>query len=226
MKNLKKLILLICVLGMSNAYSIGKNNKIKDARRMMQEGSLNADETCLDEYLFAQQQYKRMLAFGALRRGAVISGSGAVSAGTIVGGASLAYGSGAAGAAVAAGSVLGAGATVGAIVAAPIVVATATFSTTKLLQTNYMIKVLRDAYKGRGSSLNKFTKKFLRRNKDARGYMTREEMRQIVLDLDQSGALCDGSMRKQRRIHKVRVPKQRHQLAMKKHIYKYIKNTL
>merc|ERR1711981_299597 len=134
---------------------------------MMQEGSLNAGETCLDEYLFAQQQYKRMLAFGALRRGAVISGSGAVSAGTIVGGASLAYGSGAAG---------------GAIVAAPIVVATATFSTTKLLQTNYMIKVLRDSYKGRGSSLNKFTKKFLRRNKDARGYMTREEMRQIVLD--------------------------------------------
>ncbi|MEC8624899.1 MAG: hypothetical protein VXY34_08775, partial [Bdellovibrionota bacterium] len=65
---------MICVLGMSNAYSIGKNNKIQDARNMMQEGTLNADETCLDEYLYAQQQYKRMLAFGTLRRGAVISG--------------------------------------------------------------------------------------------------------------------------------------------------------
>lgn len=226
MKSLKKVILLICVLGMGNAYSIGKNNKIQDARRMMQEGALNADDTCLDEYLFAQQQYKRMLAFGAVRRGAVISGSGAVSAGAIAGGAALSYGAGAAGAAAVAGSVLGAGATVGAVVAAPIVVATATFSTTKLLQTNYMIKVLRDSYKGRGSSLNKFTKKFLRRNKEARGYMTREEMRQIVLDLDQSGALCDGSMKKQRRIHKVRVPRLRQKLAMKKHIYKYIKNTL
>ena len=37
MKNLKKVILLICVLGMSNAYSIGK--QIQDARNMMQEGT-------------------------------------------------------------------------------------------------------------------------------------------------------------------------------------------
>jgi len=65
-----------------------------------------------------------------------------------------------------------------------------------------------------------------RRNKEARGYMTREEMRQIVLDLDQTGALCDGTMKKQRRIHKLRVPRQRQKLALKKDIYKYIKNTL
>ena len=226
MKSLKKVILLICVLGMSNAYSIGKNNKIKDARNMMQEGALSADETCLDEYLTAHNQFKRMLTLGVVGKSAVGAASGTVAAGSIVGGAALSYGAGAAAAASAAASVAAAGAVTGAVVVAPAVVVYGTYSATKLIQTNYMIKVLRDAYKGRGSSLNKFTKKFLRRNKEARGYMTREEMRQIVLDLDQTGALCDGTMKKQRRIHKLRVPRQRQKLALKKDIYKYIKNTL
>ena len=217
---------MTCILGMGNAYSIGKNNKIQDAREMIQNGTLHASETCLDEYLAAQKQFKRMLGVGTLGTGAATSASGAVAVGTIAGSSAISAGAGAAVTGAVIGSAAVAGATAGAVVAAPMVVAYGTYSVAKLVQTNYIIKVLRDSHMGRGTSLNKFTKKYLRRNKESRGYMTREEMREIVLDLDRSGALCDGSMKKKRRIHKLRVPRQRHKLALKKDIYKYIKTTL
>ena len=226
MRSIKKTILLICILSMSNAYSIGKNNKIQDAREMIQNGTLHTGETCLDEYLAAQKQLKRMLGVGTLGTGAATSASGAVAAGTIAGAGALSAGAGAAAAGAVLGSAAIAGATVGAVVAVPMVVAYGGYSIAKLVQTNYIIKVLRDSYKGRGSSLNKFTKKYLRRNKEARGYMTREEMREIVLDLDRNGALCDGSMKRKRRIHKLRIPRSRQKLALKKDIYKFIKTTL
>jgi len=226
MKSIKKLLLLVLIFSVGNSYAIGKNNKIQQARELMQEGEVLASDTCLDEYLKAQKQLKYMLGLGTFARGAGTAASGAVAAGTWAGAGALAGGAGVATSAAVAGTAAVVGATAGAIVAVPAVAAFGTYSMTKLLQTNYVIKTIVDAHRGRGKSLNKFTKRFLRRNKDARGYMTREAMREIILDLDSSGALCDGSLKKQRRIKKIRTPKARHQLALKKDIYRYIKSTL
>ena len=226
MKSIKKLLLLVLIFSVGNAYSIGKNNKIQQARELIQDGEVPASDTCLDEYLQAQKQLKYMLGLGTFAKGAGTSASGAVAAGVWAGTGALAGGTGVATAAGIAGTAAVVGATAGAIVAVPAVVAYGTYSMTKLIQTNYIIKTIVDAHRGRGKSLNKFTKRFLRRNKDARGYMTKEAMRAMILDLDSSGALCDGSIKKQRKIKKLRTPKARHQLALKRDIYRYINSTL
>ena len=116
MRSIKKLLLLTCILGMGNAYSIGKNNKIQDAREMIQNGTLHASETCLDEYLAAQKQFKRMLGVGTLGTGAATSASGAVAVGTIAGSSAISAGAGAAVTGAVIGSAAAAGATAGAVV--------------------------------------------------------------------------------------------------------------
>jgi stage V sporulation protein SpoVS len=210
MTNIKKIFLLVLIFSVSNAYSIGRINKIKEARDMIQSGSINSDDTCLDEYLYAQNQLKYMLGLGPLGAGLVNGAAGAVTLGAIAGI-----------------SAIGAGAAAGAAIAVPIAVGYGAYSLTKLLQTNYIIKVLSDTHNGKGKSLNKFSKKFLRRHKEARGYMTREHMKETILELDRSGALCDGSLKKVRRIKfKAKIPRRRHQLALKRDIYRYINSTL
>ena len=58
MKSIKKLLLLVLIFSVGNSYAIGKNNKIQQARELMQECEVAASETCLDEYLQAQKKHQ------------------------------------------------------------------------------------------------------------------------------------------------------------------------
>ncbi len=221
---MKKFIVLLMAFGLGSTtfarvqgdVTIGSKKIVKSVKNLLKDGSLDAKETCLDEYLARHRQLAKMTGFGPLAgvAGTATTTAAGVGAGVVAGG----YVAGPWGALVA-GSI--GGVALGGAGAAAFV-GYQTYAVTQLIQNRYLMKVISNARDGRGKSLKRFTKSVNRRNKGLNA--SRSLVADMIVKADMDGTLCDGSI--VRKGKKKRLTKIRHYLANKREIIKYLGKTL
>ncbi|MEE2742803.1 MAG: hypothetical protein VYD54_02780 [Bdellovibrionota bacterium] len=221
---MKKFLVLLMVLGVSSTsfgkaqgeVKIGSKKIVKSVKNLLKEGSLNASETCLDEYLARHRQLAKMTGFAPLAGVAGTATTTAAGVGTgVVAGASL---GGPWGALI--GGSIGGVALGGAGAAA--YVGYQVYTVTQLIQNRYLMKVISNARDGRGKNLKRFTKSFNRRNKGLNA--SSSNIADLIVEADMNGTLCDGSI--VRKGKKKRLTKIRHYLANKREIIKHLGRSL
>ena len=161
--------------------------RVRDVKAYYTE-NFKPEQTCMDEYLARHRQLVTQLILSPL----TLAGFGGFG---LVGGtyAGVAYGA-------ATGANNGWGGLVDAIVGLELGtiagVASGTFIVTedivRLARTDRMLKIIYDALHGGGLYLAKFRAKYAKKLPE----MNENELAQKIVDADESGALCDGSMRK------------------------------
>ena len=207
------IILLGFLLGAQGAFSgehslvIGKRKIVKNVRSLLKSGELDSSRTCLDEFIERDRKLKRVMGLGIPGVGGGLP---------IVGGAvGAAIGSSASGGAAFLG--LWAGAFVGGVAAPVGLLAYEAVALSIFVKNRFLIKVISNARDGGGKSLKRFRKSFYRNYGDVHEAVEGDFAR-FILEADEAGILCDGSLNK--------VLKGKKRPAWNREIYKYLSQSL
>ncbi|MBI2519892.1 MAG: hypothetical protein HYV97_05735 [Bdellovibrio sp.] len=222
MKNIISASLVALSILVSSIGSISlANETVGDVRRQVREGTINPDNTCLDEYI---DEANRQIwhtgltpplgaagTFGLGFGGAMAGGYVAQLVGT-VGWEALGF--------------MGVGAFAGLCVGTAALATLETVAITKLVQTNFLIKVIAES-KGNSQNtrknLTKFLMKYDRKYPADRIFTKIDKVTEILATADSELKLCDGSLVKKKG---GLFRKKNRTLAKKNEIFDYIKKNI
>ncbi len=207
------MILLGFLLGTQGVFSseyslvIGKKKIVKNVRNLLKSGELDSSRTCLDEFIERDRKLKRVMGFGIPGVGGglpILGGAAGAAIGSSVSGGAAFLG-------------LWAGAFIGGVTAPAGLLAYEAVALGIFVKNRFLIKVISNARDGGGRSLKRFRKSFYRNYGDVHEVIEGDIAR-LILEADETGVLCDGSLNK--------VLKGKKRPAWNREIYKYLSQTL
>jgi hypothetical protein len=201
---LNKSLILCAVFTFSFSGFAKDHQKLKESNRALfesvrelEETNIKAEETCLDEFLTSRKIFSQrsiaapIYATIGIPASSMFGGSLGLLTALIVGAeGNILFGpaTGAMAAYVSTGSMIGVGVTSAAFIGWE------SYNLTRLIQMNKMIKLIADARLNNTEAIEDLYKQIIK--KDPEFKLSSQELSDEIAKLDETGKLCDGSLRK------------------------------
>jgi hypothetical protein len=207
---MKKYIILLLSLGLLSFsvhgdVRIGNKKVVRSVKKILNAGKIDVDRTCLDEYVARNRQLWKKMGLGPITTFGGIAGTG-IAVGTGVG-AAMGTGGAAASSSVTLGALIGgaAGGWIGLGIGGVAFIAYEGTQIARFVKNNQIIRLISNSRDKiyESDNIKKFMKKYLKKHPKDKKFLDEKKFGHLVVELDESGALCDGSLVKARGFRKL-----------------------
>ena len=211
-----KYIVLLLSLGLFNYTAqgdvrIGNKKVVKSVKKILKAGKIDIDRTCLDEYVARNRQLWKKMGMGPITVLGGSTGSG-IAVGTGVGAIAGSTAATQAGNATF-GALIGgaAGGWIGLGIGGVAFIAYEGTQIARFVKNNQIIRLIANSRDNlfKSDNIKKFMKKYLKKHPKDKRYLNEKKFGHLVVELDETGALCDGSLVKVRGFRKLMKKKKR-----------------